>query len=90
VIPVHIRARNSAPFDLFDAIHPSLRDITLFLETLNKARQPFRVTLGEAISPGARHARQRTRSTCCATLALGGRHAPTVSLVDSTRRPAKA
>ena len=40
VIPVNVRARNSALFYLFDLIHPSLRDITLFHETLNKARQP--------------------------------------------------
>ncbi len=53
VIPVHVRARNSALFYLFDLIHPTLRDITLFNETLNKDRQPFRLTVGEPISPSA-------------------------------------
>ncbi len=49
IVPVHIRARNSALYYLFDAIHPSLRDITLFHETLNKSAQPFEVTIGQAI-----------------------------------------
>ncbi len=89
VIPVNIRARNSALFYLFDLIHPTLRDITLFHETLNKARQPFRVTVGEPISAGALPARSEDGIEMLrrATLALGGRHAPNVSLVDSTRRP---
>ncbi|MDA7428682.1 1-acyl-sn-glycerol-3-phosphate acyltransferase [Primorskyibacter aestuariivivens] len=52
VISVRMEARNSALFHLFDAIHPSLRDITLFHETLNKHRQPYRVTIGAAIAPG--------------------------------------
>lgn len=88
VIPVNIRARNSALFYLFDLIHPTLRDITLFHETLNKARQPFRLTVGEPISPRALPARSEDGIAMLrrATLALGGRHAPTVSLVDSTRR----
>lgn len=51
IIPLHIRARNSALFYLLDAIHPSLRDVTLFNEVLNKARQPFRVTIGAPITP---------------------------------------
>jgi putative hemolysin len=50
VIPVHIRARNSALYYLFDAIHPTLRDITLFHETLNKASQPYLVTIGAPIA----------------------------------------
>ena len=45
VVPLHIRARNSALFYLFDRIHPTLRDITLFHEVLNKARQPYRLTI---------------------------------------------
>ncbi|MEL6516807.1 MAG: lysophospholipid acyltransferase family protein [Pseudomonadota bacterium] len=89
VIPVNIRARNSWLFYLFDLIHPTLRDITLFHETLNKGRQPFRVTVGEPISPSALPATSEDGIDMLrrATLALGGRHAPTVSLVDSTRRP---
>ena len=53
VIPVNIQARNSALFYLFDAIHPTLRDVTLFHETLNKDRQSFEVTVGEPIAPSA-------------------------------------
>lgn len=89
VIPVNIRARNSALFYLFDMIHPTLRDITLFHETLNKARQPFRVSVGEPISPSALPDQSEDSIALMqrATLALGGRHAPSVSLVDSTRRP---
>ncbi|MEO0862546.1 MAG: 1-acyl-sn-glycerol-3-phosphate acyltransferase [Pseudomonadota bacterium] len=46
VVPVHIEARNSAMFYGFDAIHPTLRDITLFHETLNKDVQPYHLTFG--------------------------------------------
>ena len=53
VIPLHISARNSALFYLFDLIHPSLRDITLFHEVLNKDRQRFHVRMGRPIPPGA-------------------------------------
>lgn len=49
VIPVRMEARNSALFYLFDAIHPSLRDITLFHETLNKHRQRYAVHIGAPI-----------------------------------------
>lgn len=92
VIPVNIRARNSALFYLFDLIHPSLRDITLFHETLNKHRQPFRVTIGEPISGAALPARSDEGIEILrrATLALGGRHAPTVSLIDNSRLPSWA
>lgn len=89
VIPVHIRARNSALFYVFDAIHPTLRDITLFHETLNKSRQPFHVTIGEEIAPGSLPANSDDGIALLrrATLALGGADAPTVSLVKATRRP---
>ena len=89
VIPVNIRARNSALFYLFDLIHPTLRDITLFYETLNKAHQPFRITVGEPISAAALPAKSEHGIDMLrrATLALGGRHAPTVSLLASTRWP---
>lgn len=53
VIPLRIRARNSSLFYLLDAIHPSLRDVTLFNEVLNKASQPFRVTIGTPIPAAA-------------------------------------
>ncbi|SFG22197.1 Putative hemolysin [Palleronia marisminoris] len=89
VIPMNIRSRNSALFYLFDFIHPSLRDITLFYETLNKAKQPFRIAVGEPISPKAlpKDADSAIARLRDATLELGGRHAPDVSLVDVTRRP---
>ena len=87
VIPVNIRARNSALFYLFDVLHPTLKDITLFHETLNKAKQPFKITVGEAISPSAlpENANDGIALLRQATLALGdGRQ--TVSLVRTTRR----
>lgn len=89
VIPVNIRSRNSALFYLFDLIHPTLRDITLFHETLNKHRQPYRMTVGEPIAAGALPARSEDGIEMLrqATLALGGRYAPRVSLVQATRRP---
>lgn len=89
VIPVNIRARNSALFYLFDLLHPTLRDITLFHETLNKSRQPFRITVGEPISAAALPAKSEDGIAMLrkATLALGGNKAPAVSLVDATKRP---
>lgn len=57
VIPLRIRARNSALFYLLDALHPTLRDVTLFNEVLNKTRQPYRVTIGAAIAPATLPAR---------------------------------
>jgi putative hemolysin len=89
VIPLNIRARNSSLFYLFDLIHPSLRDITLFHETLNKDRQPYAITLGEQISPRAlpRDDAEGIEMLRRASLALGGSDAPTVSLVRSTRMP---
>ena len=92
VIPVNLRARNSVLFYLFDLIHPTLRDITLFYEMLNKHRQPYRITVGEAISPSALPAKSEDGIEMLrdATLALGGRHAPTVSLVHNSRLPSWA
>ncbi len=86
VIPLHIRARNSAMFYIFDAIHPTLRDITLFHELLNKDRQPFRLTMGRPIpaaslNPKSEIAIEDLRER---TLSLGGRHAPNVSLVQTS------
>lgn len=51
IIPLRIRARNSALFYLLDAIHPTLRDVTLFNEVLNKTRHPYRVTVGRPVDP---------------------------------------
>ncbi|MEX5726852.1 putative hemolysin [Rhodovulum iodosum] len=92
VIPVNIRARNSVLFYFFDLIHPTLRDITLFHETLNKGSQPYRMTVGAPISPAALPSKSEDGIEMLrqATLALGGRYAPDVSLVASTRRPSWA
>jgi putative hemolysin len=92
IIPLNIRARNSVLFYLFDLIHPTLRDITLFYETLNKDRQPYRITVGEPISPTALPAKSDEAIEILkrATLALGGKYAPTVSLVQNTRFPSWA
>jgi len=89
VIPVNIRARNSALFYLFDAIHPTLRDITLFHETLNKDRQPYRITVGSVIHSDnlPQTSEAGIQMLRRATLRLSGRGAPNVSIVDVTRRP---
>ena len=89
VIPINIRARNSALFYLFDLIHPTLRDITLFHETLNKYRQPYRVSVGPPISAKSLPTKSEDGIELLRreTLALGGRYAPTVSLVQNSRRP---
>lgn len=80
VVPLHITARNSALFYLFDKLHPTLRDITLFHEVLNKTRQPYRLNIGEAIDPvslpvGSAEAIEVLRER---TLSLGGRKPQTV------------
>ncbi|WP_086052984.1 lysophospholipid acyltransferase family protein [Pseudoruegeria sp. SK021] len=92
VIPVNIRARNSVLFYLFDLIHPTLRDITLFHETLNKHKQPFRITVGDPIPASALPSRSDEGIDMLrkATLALGGRYAPSVSLVQNSRLPSWA
>ena len=89
VIPVHIAARNSALFYLFDRIHPTLRDVTLFHETLNKKRQPYRITVGEPIAASAlpKSSEDGIEMLRRATLALAGADAPNVSLIRATRRP---
>lgn len=92
VVPIHIRARNSALFYLFDAIHPTLRDITLFHETLNKDKQPFRIRVGKTIpaaslpdNPEAAIAVLRAE-----TLALARHEGDGVSLARASRRWAPA
>ena len=77
VIPLHVRARNSALFYAFDRIHPTLRDVTLFHETLNKSRQRFAIQAGPAIMPADLPARPEDAIEFlrAATLALGGRMA---------------
>lgn len=75
VVPINIKARNSALFYLFDLIHPTLRDITLFHETLNKCRQHFTVTIGEPIAGSSLpiNAEAGIEVLRTATLALGAR-----------------
>ncbi|MEL6571950.1 MAG: lysophospholipid acyltransferase family protein [Pseudomonadota bacterium] len=79
VVPVNIQARNSLLFYLFDLIHPTLRDITLFHETLNKDQQPFRITVGAPIPGGdlPRNADEGIAHLKQQTLDLGRRNAPT-------------
>jgi putative hemolysin len=89
VIPVNLRARNSALFYLFDLIHASLRDITLFHETMNKARQPYRIVFGPAISPRScvpAQSQDGIAQLRRATLALAGKEGSTVSLVRAAKR----
>ncbi len=87
VLPVNIQARNSVLFYLFDLMHPTLRDITLFHETLNKAKQPYRVTVGEPISAASmpRNSEEGIAMLRKATLALGGKDAPAVNLIAASR-----
>jgi putative hemolysin len=91
VIPIHLQARNSALFYLFDAIHPTLRDITLFHETLNKHRQPYEIRVGEQISPKALPENSEDGISLLrrATLALGEAPMQGVSLLDASRFPAR-
>jgi len=74
VVPLHITARNSALFYLFDRIHPTLRDITLFHEVLNKRHQPYRVSVGAPIDPAAlpSDSAAATEILRARTLELGG------------------
>lgn len=90
VIPINIRARNSALFYLFDLIHPTLRDITLFHETLNKDRQPFRLTIGRPIAPANLPAASSDAIGQLQEITLGlpGAGQRAVGLIDATRRPA--
>jgi putative hemolysin len=89
VIPLHVTARNSALFYLFDRIHPTLRDITLFHEVLNKTRQRYRLTIGTPIDPdslpsGSAEAIEVLKAR---TLELGGRKPQTVLTAPIYGRP---
>lgn len=89
VVPLHVTARNSALFYLFDRIHPTLRDITLFHEVLNKARQRYRLTIGAPIDPetlpsGSAEAIEVLKAR---TLELGGRKPQTVLTAPIYGRP---
>jgi len=89
VIPLHITARNSALFYLFDRIHPTLRDITLFHEVLNKRHQPYRISVGAPIDPatlpsGTAEATEVLRAR---TLELGGEKPQTVLTAPRYSKP---
>ena len=89
VVPLHVTARNSALFYLFDRIHPTLRDITLFHEVLNKTRQRYRLTLGAPVDPetlpsGSAEAIEVLRAR---TLELGGQKPQTVLTAPIYGRP---
>ena len=89
VVPLHITARNSALFYLFDRIHPTLRDITIFHEVLNKPFQPYRLTIGPPIDPatlpsGSAEATEVLRAR---TLELGGQKPQTVLTAPRYSRP---
>lgn len=62
VVPIHITARNSVLFYLFDAIHPTLRDVTLFHEVINKNDHTFRIRAGRAMD-GAQLSRDSAAAT---------------------------
>jgi len=89
VIPVHIEARNSALFYLLDLIHPTLRDVTLFHETLNKDRQPFQIRVGKAISPAAlpKSSEQGITLLRRATLGLADQEGAGLSMVRASGTP---
>ncbi len=50
IIPMHIKARNSAFFYFVSLFSEELRDITLFHELLNKKRQKYRMRIGAPVS----------------------------------------
>lgn len=92
VIPIRMEARNSALFYLFDAIHPSLRDITLFHETLNKAGQRYRIHVGTPIPACDIPARPDEGIVLLreATLSLAGGRSEYDRALRLVRRPAFA
>ncbi|SFJ59104.1 1-acyl-sn-glycerol-3-phosphate acyltransferase [Jannaschia pohangensis] len=85
VIPLHIRSRNSAMFYSFDALHPTLRDITLFHETLNKDVQPYHLSFGRPIDGASlpRDANAGIEVLREATLRQGSERGGEIKLVDN-------
>jgi putative hemolysin len=51
ILPVHIRARNSALFYALSQVSAELRDVTIFNELLNKRGRRFELTFGDLIDP---------------------------------------
>jgi len=62
VVPIHVTARNSVLFYLFDTIHPTLRDVTLFHEVINKGDHSFRLRAGRMMD-GAQLSRDSAAAT---------------------------
>jgi putative hemolysin len=91
VVPLHVTARNSALFYLFDRLHPTLRDITLFHEVLNKARQRYRLTLGPPMDPDALPAgsNEAIEVMRARTLELGGQKPQSVLTAPVYGRPGR-
>lgn len=89
IVPVNIKARNSSIFYVFDLLHPTLRDITLFHETLNKGHQPFRITVCQPLLPGSlpREPDVATDAIRRATLMSGPRDVSTPYSVRFGRAP---
>lgn len=89
IIPIRLSARNSFLFYAFDALHPTLRDITLFHETLNKHRQHFDVTVGAPIVPSdlPNSSEQAITFLKERTLGLGGKpsHLPLIPLAQDVQ-----
>ncbi len=91
VIPLHITARNSALFYLFDRIHPTLRDITIFHEVLNKPRQRYRLNIGPPIDPDhlPANSAEAIEVLRARTLELGGQKPQTVLTAPIYGRPGR-
>lgn len=51
ILPLHVRARNSALFYGLSQVSAELRDVTLFKELLNKRGRRFELTFGDLIDP---------------------------------------
>ena len=51
IIPINIKARNSLLFYILDLFHPTLRDVSLFYETINKVNFSFDIIIGSPILP---------------------------------------
>ena len=51
IVPLHIKARNSALFYIFDRMNGELKDITLFHEMLNKGKQTACLRFGPVVDP---------------------------------------
>ena len=88
-LPLHIIARNSALFYLFDRIHPTLRDITLFHEVLNKTRQRYRLNLGPHRPRGAAARLDEAIEVSAPAPRLGGRKPQSVLTAPVYGRPGR-